>query len=155
LRGWLESRSEGNSLSHVTLPLGDNLPSLLGTARMDLGDSDDPMSSWSFGQRAEIFQYSFAGTHTVVSGWTCLCESSVVQLAMDGQLSAPSWKDFERIYAEQGGTSVLQQAAQHSGFPILFAGRLLDCPSASVFKYVKDSCVTGLMITNDFESIDD
>jgi hypothetical protein len=33
---------------------------------MQLGDTDDPQSAWTFGDAAELFQYRFAGSHTVV-----------------------------------------------------------------------------------------
>jgi hypothetical protein len=50
---------QGSGLSSVQLDLPQAL--LKSVPHFELGDADDPMSSWIFGKRAEIFQYKFEG----------------------------------------------------------------------------------------------
>ena len=48
--------------------------------RFELGDADDPMSTWIFGERAEIFQYKFlggGGLHTDSTEHTLMHSDSV------------------------------------------------------------------------------
>ena len=53
------SAEQGPQLSSVQLDLPQ---ALLGQApHFELGEADDPMSTWVFGKRAEIFQYRFIG----------------------------------------------------------------------------------------------
>ena len=52
---------QGSGLSSVQLDLPQAL--LKSVPHFELGDADDPMSSWIFGKRAEIFQYKFVGGH--------------------------------------------------------------------------------------------
>lgn len=136
----------------VTLGL---LPVLAAGGKLTLGDMDDPMSFWTFGPPAEVFQLAFCGTHTVVSGWTCLCKTEDLEKAIRGDLVTISWKEFSRLAANEGGQRLINPVARHGGLPLLFAGRVLDCPSASVFKLDRRGAVEGLTIANDFESIDD
>ena len=53
------SPDKGAKLSSVQLELPQAL--LKEPPRFELGDADDPMSTWIFGERAEIFQYKFLG----------------------------------------------------------------------------------------------
>ena len=53
------SPDKGAKLSSVQLELPPAL--LKEPPHFELGDADDPMSTWIFGERAEIFQYKFLG----------------------------------------------------------------------------------------------
>ena len=53
------SPDKGGKLSSVQLELPQAL--LKQPPHFELGDADDPMSTWIFGERAEIFQYKFLG----------------------------------------------------------------------------------------------
>ena len=50
---------QGSKLSSVQMELPQTL--LREAPTFELGDADDPMSSWIFGKGAEIFQYKFIG----------------------------------------------------------------------------------------------
>lgn len=62
---------QGSGLSSVQLDLPQAL--LRSVPHFELGDADDPMSSWIFGKRAEIFQYKFVGG-TLPAMLPCLCQ---------------------------------------------------------------------------------
>lgn len=53
------SPGQGPQPSGVQLELPQAL--LREAPHFELGEADDPMSSWIFGERAEIFQYKFIG----------------------------------------------------------------------------------------------
>ncbi len=50
---------QGPQLSSVQLEIPQAL--LKQEPHFELGEADDPMSTWVFGKRAEIFQYRFIG----------------------------------------------------------------------------------------------
>lgn len=50
---------QGPQLSSVQLEVPQTL--LRQAPHFELGEADDPMSTWVFGKRAEIFQYRFIG----------------------------------------------------------------------------------------------
>ncbi len=109
----------------------------------------------------------FAGSHTVVSGWTCAVLAETLDDISSGRHppSTSAWARFFKL--AQGNDKLL--ASKLKGDPdlpaMLFAGRLLDCPSASVYQLPSsprevDDAKTrllpgGLMIVNDYESVDD
>ena len=65
------SPDQGSGLSSVQLDLPQAL--LRSAPHFELGDADDPMSSWIFGKRAEIFQYKFIGG-TLPAMLPCSCQ---------------------------------------------------------------------------------
>ena len=50
---------QGPQLSGVQLEVPQSL--LREAPHFELGEADDPMSTWVFGKRAEIFQYKYIG----------------------------------------------------------------------------------------------
>lgn len=51
-----------------TLPLPAGVPAAEWQGKMELGDLDDPMNAWHFGERDELFKYRLIGTHPTMSG---------------------------------------------------------------------------------------
>jgi hypothetical protein len=46
----------------------------LSSPKFSVGEADDPMTSWSFGKEAEIFEYIFAGrVFLFFSNLICVC----------------------------------------------------------------------------------
>jgi len=142
------------------------LASIQDGGKMELGDMDDPQSHWTFGQPGEIFQYRYVGSHVVVSGWTCAVLAETLHEITSGQRppSPRAWARFSKL--AQGNDRVLSSSLQDADLPqMLFAGRLLDCPSASVYELPPprgcsrsdggSDLPKGLMIVNDYESVDD
>mmetsp|Transcript_1027 Transcript_1027/g.2380 ORF Transcript_1027/g.2380 Transcript_1027/m.2380 type:complete len:215 (-) Transcript_1027:394-1038(-) len=155
-----QERGAGGSKPYVSLEVSTSL--LAAVARggqLQLGDMDDPQNHWAFGdEAAEFFQYKFSGSHTVVSGWTCVVDAEVVAAALEVQTqpAGASWAAFQALTT--GKDRLLREQAEAGGLPIplLFAGRLLDCPSASVFRLAQQGQrAHGLLVSNDFESVDD
>uniref|UniRef100_A0A061S358 Uncharacterized protein n=1 Tax=Tetraselmis sp. GSL018 TaxID=582737 RepID=A0A061S358_9CHLO len=155
-RLWDEQRQSGSSQSSVSLNLDTYfLKTISSDWNLSLEDSDDPLGAWTVGDSAEIFQYKFTGSHTVRSGWTSVCETKVVNDVLQGNRTLISWRDFLELVKQEGGERLTSPITKHEGLPLLFAGRLLDCPSASVYTFSKNGSIRGMMMTNDFESVDD
>mmetsp|Transcript_3429 Transcript_3429/g.6256 ORF Transcript_3429/g.6256 Transcript_3429/m.6256 type:complete len:219 (-) Transcript_3429:67-723(-) len=162
LRAREQEREAGGSQAYVSLEVS---PALLSSVHrggeMQLGDTDDPQSAWTFGDAAELFQYRFAGSHTVVSGWTCVVSSDVLRAVLDGSQEGREgaggrWATFSQLTKGRDCLLHAEGVAGGLAVPVLFAGRLLDCPSASVFKLSKAAQLPhGLLVSNDFESVDD
>ena len=103
-----------------------------------------------------------------MSGWTCAVLAETLDEITSGQRppSPGAWARFSKL--AQGNDRVLSASLQDDpDLPqMLFAGRLLDCPSASVYELPpprggsrsddgSDLFPKGLMIVNDYESVDD
>lgn len=52
---------------------------------MELGELDDPMCTWHFGAKDELFKYRMMGTHPTMSGEPCAtCHMSLQAAARVG-----------------------------------------------------------------------
>ncbi len=123
-------------------PLRIRLPTALlpriAQGTFELGDADEPTNSYSFGERAELFQLKFVGK--------CRCQSGYVGLiaaeSLKGRRKAPwDWEGF-RAGVDRETISFPHEA---SGF--LFAGPIVHSDSVSVFKHEVGGKVAGLVIT--------
>lgn len=120
---------------------------LIASPTFELGEADDPMSSWIFGQRAEIFQYSFAGNVRTQSGWV-------------GAITADSWEDM-RASKEVSWDALQSRAAQAEGGlkgctpgqPFLFVGQILEAAGAAVYVKREGGKLQGLMIATSDDEI--
>lgn len=101
--------------------------------------TDSQVQCWLQG---EFFQYSYLGAHSTASGWTSIITLDDLQsLAHSPQNH--SYEDLQR--------AMDRDDAAHwplKGFPFLFAGRILEAASASVWSLKEGSTLTGLMISS-------
>eukprot|EP00775_Hariotina_reticulata_P010192 gene10192-10353_t len=94
---------------------------------MELGDMDDPLNCWFFGQRDEIFKYRLMGTHPTMSGFISFIEQQTLRDICDGSEAAglPEWDDFRADL--QGGLIHFPSIRT----PFLFADLIRGVPSGA------------------------
>ncbi|KAF8061385.1 Acad10 [Scenedesmus sp. PABB004] len=95
---------------------------------MELGDHDDPMNAWFFGERAELFSYRLIGSHATMSGFTsAIAAPRLAAIAAGGEEAGalPRWDELRAALA--GG------AAGGAAGPFLFVGGVLDSPAAALY----------------------
>lgn len=139
----LEKGSEGRTLQ-IRVPL-TFLPQL-SSPRFELGDADDPMSSYIFGKRKEIFQYSYAGSVSTQSGWVSfITKQSLSELQPD----ALSWKALQSSAEDNGGLLKGSMPDQ----PFLFVGQILEAAGVSVYTSHEGPNLDGILITTSDDEI--
>lgn len=115
---------------------------------MELGDADDPMNSWRFGESAELFSYSLVGMHPTMSGFTAILPRAALEaLAKSSEVAQPGWDALCGVLRQgsPGGRVPLLPP----GSPFLFAGTVLDAPSAAVYVLKRSGAVTGMLISSE------
>eukprot|EP01023_Acetabularia_acetabulum_P069200 TRINITY_DN9971_c0_g1_i1.p1 TRINITY_DN9971_c0_g1~~TRINITY_DN9971_c0_g1_i1.p1 ORF type:complete len:186 (-),score=19.90 TRINITY_DN9971_c0_g1_i1:127-684(-) len=132
----------------VPIRVNPNFVPLFDKGEFELGEFDDPMNSWYFGKKAEIFQYKFLGSHKVVSGWSGIICESVLQEWKKGKEVIP------RLNLQQFNKH-LDEIQNFQNTPLIFAGRVVDCSQASVYKLGSNGETSGIMIQSDFEYEED
>jgi hypothetical protein len=120
---------------------------------MELGDADDPMNAWHFGERAELFSYSLIGTHPTMSGFTAIMpRATLAALAAEqpAELPAvnPGWEVFSAAL-RAGSAGGPTAPALPLDSPFLFAGTVLDAPAVAVYVLKRAGVVTGLSISSE------
>lgn len=65
----------------VTLTVPPALMPALSRGALELGDGDDPMNSWAFGRRGEIFEYRLVGVAATRSGYVGLITAAALAAA--------------------------------------------------------------------------
>lgn len=115
---------------------------VLMAGRQELGDTDDPHNSWTFGETGEFFQYSYVGDHSCASGWTSIITHQEL-LKLGRSQHRPRFEDL--LIAMESSKTARWPV---DGFPFLFAGKILEAPSASVWTLKKGSKLTGLMVSS-------
>lgn len=99
-----------------------------------------------------MFQYKYCGSHVVLSGFSAAVAASVVlrlergELPPGGPLALQKWEEFvDAVAAGRRGV--------HPPAPLLFAGRVLDCESAGVYRLEGGGGeVEGVMLSSEYES---
>ena len=105
------SPDTGAKLSSVQIELPQAL--LKEPPHFELGDADDPMSTWIFGERAEIFQYKFLGADPLHTDPT---EHTPMHPAAQVSMAYPI--DQMGIVCQSDSVSMLpQEAIQQPGSP--------------------------------------
>ena len=95
--------------------------------------------------QGEFFQYTYLGAHSTASGWTSIITlEDLRRLAQSRQ--KPSYDDLQRA---MDGNDATQWPLKD--FPFLFAGRIVESASASVWLLKDGPQLTGLMITSSSE----
>lgn len=122
-------------------------------AHHELGDSDDPQSSWRAGARRELFAYRLVGIHRVVSGHTCAVAAprgggtTLAELRATLAEDAAAELTWERYQALQRDGGHWWRGVHAS---ILFAGELADCSSAAVY-VAKDG--SSLLVSSNYDEL--
>lgn len=108
------------------------------------GDSDTPEGTWVAGEHGELFEYKLLGVHKVISGWSSVmhCPGS----AHGSEL--PSIPDHAKAQLREALSSGADTAWRPSEGPLLFAGELVDCETASVYLHREGS---SLLISSNHE----
>eukprot|EP00878_Enallax_costatus_P026578 GHUV01028526.1.p1 GENE.GHUV01028526.1~~GHUV01028526.1.p1 ORF type:complete len:132 (+),score=39.21 GHUV01028526.1:423-818(+) len=117
----------------------------LSQGEMELGDMDDPMNAWFFGQKDEFFKYRLVGTHPTMSGFTCIIEQEQLAEVCAGHDTAglPEWEDFK---ADLRAGDIHFPSVRT---PFLFAGTVLDAPAAAVYQLKQDGNLVGIAISSE------
>ncbi|GAB4817744.1 hypothetical protein N2152v2_004790 [Parachlorella kessleri] len=119
----------------------------LGKGVFTLGDRDDPESHWVFGKRGEVFQYKYAGSHIVQSGFVSAVAAQTLHQVESGA-------SIDEQEAPQQWLALAEQIDSGSGppAPFLFAGRVVDCASVGIYQLVEGGTVTGVMISSEYDT---
>ena len=128
----------GEGTLQVRVPL--TLLPLLSSPKFELGDADDPMSSYIFGKRKEIFQYNFAGSVSTQSGWVSLITRQSLDELQPGTVQ---WKALQSAAEETGGSLKGSKPDQ----PFLFVGQILEAAGVNVYTSHEGPDVDGVLIT--------
>lgn len=141
------SSSEGNIQPYIQLSLPVNIAQGLGKGVFTLGDRDDPESHWVFGKRGEVFQYKYAGSHIVQSGFVSAVAAQTLHQVESGA-------SIDEQEAPQQWLALAEQIDSGSGppAPFLFAGRVVDCASVGIYQLVEGGTVTGVMISSEYDT---
>lgn len=111
--------------------------------KLELGDADDPMSQWVFGQAMEIFQCKFQGSVATQSGWVSVITRPALEGLYKDQARAVQW-DALRESAEDAGGVLVGATPQQ---PFLFMGQILEAASAHVYSSNHGQELTGVLIS--------
>lgn len=112
----------------------------------ELGEADDPMSSWIFGKRKEIFQYSFAGSVSTQSGWVSL----ITKQALDQlQPESVNWEELQAAAEQNGGSLKGSRPDQ----PFLFVGNILEAAGVGVYVSHEGKDLDGVLIASSDDEI--
>ena len=131
---------------YVSLRVPITVLPLLSQGQQELSDMDDPMNTWLFGKRGELFQYRFAGSHAVASGMTSILVRDELEKLRKAK-PAVDWAAFMRMHNE--GIHY-----PNPDLPFLFAGNIVHSESASVYELSEGGLLQGLMLTSDAEELD-
>uniref|UniRef100_A0A7S0REX9 3-hydroxyisobutyryl-CoA hydrolase n=1 Tax=Chlamydomonas leiostraca TaxID=1034604 RepID=A0A7S0REX9_9CHLO len=145
--------SQGDALV-VSLPA--SLGPQLTEGVLELGDMDDPLNAWCWGDRGEIFQYTLAGTHTTRSGYSALIPRADLEALLQQNTTkkghaagaAPSWQAFVKALAQPDAATGGAGTGSDTIRPFLFAGRIVESDLASVYVLKSGSDVTGVMVSS-------
>lgn len=117
-----------------------------------MGEGDVPENSWKFAKKGELFEYTFRGSFPVVSGYASLIHSKELEeFLKDGHQPKSTWwtwEEFQRHFRDD------MPFPQGGHFPVLFAGRIVEAASASVFSIGQGPDIQGLQLSGDSEEVD-
>ena len=149
---WKEQQEATGRLPAVSLTVPISLRSELSKGHQELEEADTPGNTWYFGRKGELFDYNFKGSFPVISGFASIIHGKEMQAFIDGQHKPDAawwtWEEFTKHYRED------MMFPQDGHFPVLFAGRILEASSASVFSLGHGSDIQGLQISGDSEELD-
>lgn len=149
---WEEQQEVTGRLPAVSLSVPTSLKSDLSKGQQELEEADTPGNTWYFAKRGELFEYTFRGSFPVISGFASIIHSQEMQAFIDGQCKPnPSWWTWEEFTKHYREDMLFPQGGH---FPVLFAGRILEAASASVFSVGHGSDIQGLQISGDSEEVD-
>ena len=132
----------------VSVRLPVSLTPLLSQAAHVLGDFDDPMNAYVAGQRGEVFQYHFVGSHSSASGYASVLKEEVFEELQAGRRRVDiDWPTFIRMSQEEG------IKYPHEGLPFLFAAPVLES-DVKVFVRKDKGQITGVMMASMGEELD-
>ncbi|KAI8469376.1 MAG: hypothetical protein J3K34DRAFT_423838 [Monoraphidium minutum] len=141
-RAVLERRAD--AVKAVTLPaLPPALLPLLSQGVNELGDMDDPMDEWIFGERDEIFRYTCVGMAGTQSGFTSLITRDALEKAQSGSVPLPPWEEFRGMLAEGAAKF---PSRKH---PFLFAGHIVESPEAAVYTLSRGGSIVGVLLSSE------
>eukprot|EP00884_Botryococcus_braunii_P009445 jgi/Botrbrau1/18501/Bobra.0072s0080.1 len=109
-------------------------------AEHELGEADDPMNSWIFGKRGEIFELRFVGTIPCQSGYACATSGSPT--------------DWSSLEADLPWSTLKQKIDDGLALPspIIWAGKILETPEASIYvKMSSEASIEGIKVTSSDE----
>jgi len=132
-----------NGLVTTVKQVPDDLARLIPQGRYELGEGDDPLNSWVFGQPAELFQHKLIGQHKTQSGYTSVIERRLLASICSGQVHGlPSWLEAKILLDGRRRLPCLR-------LPFLFAGLILESEAASVYQWFsQEGIMQGLMVSS-------
>ncbi|KAG1659301.1 hypothetical protein FOA52_003657 [Chlamydomonas sp. UWO 241] len=140
--GSLEALEQEGHVVTVKVPV--ELMRTMHQARHEMGDGDDPLNAWVFGQQDEIFRYRLMGQHTTQSGFTSVLPRSIMAAVAAGKVDGlPSWLEFTIILERNPKFRITMK------HPFLFAGRVVESHAASVYSLTSDGVVTGVLVSSE------
>lgn len=153
LRAAEASPSSGAVAPVVTLRMPHRLLPLLSQGQLELAEGDEPGSHLLFGQRGELFQYSYVGSHLVTSGFSSIVLADELRRAAAAAAGGPP----PRKQAQQGGASWAAFLAHFQRgspwpapqLPFLFAGRVVDSASAAVHVLKAGGTIVGMQVASE------
>ncbi len=118
----------------------------LSSPKFELGEADDPMSSYIFGKHKEIFEYNFAGSVSTRSGFVSLITKQALN---DLEPSAISWEALQASAEEKGG----YLSGSKPDNPFLFVGQILEAAAVGVYTSHEGPDLDGVLITTSDDEI--
>lgn len=145
--GGVSGLEQAGEVTCVTIPQA--LIKTLHQAHFELGDTDEPLNSWAFGQRREeVFLYRLVGQHRTQSGFTSIIPLDLLNSVIQGRVSGlPSWGEVHGMMRASGGRGAHLKAPSLK-HPFLFAGRMVESDVASVYTLTEQNQVVGLLISS-------
>ncbi len=149
---WQEQQEAIGRSPAVRLSVPASFQPNLSAGKQELGEGDTPENSWYFAKRGDLFEYTFRGSFPILSGFASIVHENEIRGFLTGE-SEPNpawwtWEEFTRHYRED------MPYPQGGHFPVLFAGRVVEAASASVFSIARDSSIEGIQISGDSEEMD-
>ncbi|KAK9825560.1 hypothetical protein WJX74_006261 [Apatococcus lobatus] len=149
---WEEQQAASGRSPAVSLSIPSAFQPQLSQGKQELGEGDVPENSWFFAKKGDLFEYTFRGSFPVVSGYASLVHSREIDSFLKDGLKPNAawwtWDEFKRHFRDD------MPFPQGGHFPVLFAGRIVEAASASLFSIGQGTTIQGLQISGDSEEID-
>ncbi len=149
---WQEQQEATGRSPAVSLTLPSSFTVNLTRGQQELEEGDTPGVTWYFAEKGELFEYTFKGSLPIISGFFSIIDSERIQAFIArGHKPSPdwwTWQEFTKHFRED------MRYPQGEHFPVLFAGRIVEAASASVFIKGHGSEIQGLQISGDSEEVD-
>lgn len=149
---WEEQEHALGRSPAVSLSVPSAFQSQLSKGEQELGEGDNPENSWFFAKKGELFEYTFRGSFPVISGYASLIHSREIRSFQEDGYKPKSgwwtWDEFKRHFRDD------MPFPQGQHFPVLFAGRIVEAASASVFSIGQGPNIQGLQLAGDSEELD-